>query len=287
MNKLALSSILILGAAVGCGEDNAGSPDAAVSSLCQTYCETITTNCSGDNAQYDSTDDCLSYCGEVGWPDGDTTAMDGNSLSCRIYHGGAPAAGNPALHCSHAGPDGDGVCGRVDFRTDMPGVFARVDGMGMPAVATALVGSARKTAYNDATPDSSGFASDFVGTLMAIHAALDDDLIGLQLAPCSMTGTPSCVSQEYAPGASVGSLVLPSDSLVVNPAQPAGFPNGRALADPVIDVVLAVLLLNLSGGTCGGAPCTAATLAGVPLNPAANDVAFPTEFPYVAPAHQP
>ena len=111
-------------------------------------------------------------------------------------------------------------------------------------------------------------------------------LISKGLTPCSMTADPSCVSQEYAAGAAVASLVVP-DTLVVNPAQAAGFPNGRRLADPVIDVTLAVLLLKLDGGTCAGGPCTAGTLAGLPLNPPANDVTFPTAFPYVAPAHQP
>jgi hypothetical protein len=71
-------------------------------------------------------------------------------------------------------------------------------------------------------------------------------------------------------------LVLP-DTLKVDTANPAGFPNGRALADPVIDVTLAVLLLDLSVHS-------ATDLVGA-LNPATNDVAFLTEFPYVAPAH--
>ncbi|MFK7893366.1 MAG: DUF4331 family protein, partial [Granulosicoccus sp.] len=62
----------------------------------------------------------------------------------------------------------------------------------------------------------------------------------------------------------------------------AGFPNGRLLSDPVIDVTLAVALLELSGNP---APHTATTLVGV-LNPATNDLALSGEFPFVAEPHQ-
>lgn len=261
--------------------------DPPATTGCALYCEQLSTNCTGDNAQYLDEADCMSFCEASGWPDGDAGAQGGNSIACRIYHGGAPAAGDPASHCPHAGPTGATVCGTVAFRTDAPATYTRVDAMGMPAVATALIGSARKDAYNDASPDSSGFAGDFVASLTGLHAALDDDLIGLGLAPCDMDPNPDCVTQEYGPGATVGSLVLDQDDLTLNPAMPAGFPNGRALANPVIDITLAALLLDLDGGLCGGAPCTAATIAGFPLNPGANDVAFLSTFPYVAPSHAP
>ena len=41
-------------------------------------------------------------------------------------------------------------------------------------------------------------------------------------------------------------------------------------------------------GTCRGgtATCNAGTLAGLPLNPRANDVAFLTTFPYLAVPHR-
>ncbi|MEZ4652383.1 MAG: DUF4331 family protein [Candidatus Eisenbacteria bacterium] len=68
------------------------------------------------------------------------------------------------------------------------------------------------------------------------------------------------------------------DVLRIDPSQPAGFPNGRGLADPVIDVTLAVVLLDLSVHGAG-------TLAGLPLNPPANDVAFASAFPYLAAPH--
>lgn len=159
-----------------------------------------------------------------------------------------------------------------DFRTEGAGSYTRVDRMGMPAVATALIAS--KDAYNDADPtdDVAGlFVGEIVGTLDFLHGALDDDLTGLGLTPCTVLGgTGTCVTQG-AP------LILP-DTLKIDPSSPAGFPNGRKLADPVIDVTLAVVLLDL--GVHG-----AGLFAGLPLNPPANDVPFSGSFPFLAPAH--
>ena len=126
--------------------------------------------------------------------------------------------------------------------------------------------------------------------LTALHGALDDDFTQLGLAPCSMTtmtnGLPSCLGQEYAPGRSVASLVVPNDVINIDTSAAAGFPNGRLLSDPVIDVTLGVLFLRLGTGTCGMGTCSATTLAGLPLNPPRNDVPFLMTFPYLAPAHR-
>ena len=85
----------------------------------------------------------------------------------------------------------------------------------------------------------------------------------------------SCLQQEVAPGTSVADLIIP-DTLTLNLSAPAGFPNGRLLTDPVIDVTLAVIFLDLSVHS-------PTTLAGIPLNPPANDVAFGSGFPFLAP----
>jgi hypothetical protein len=170
---------------------------------------------------------------------------------------------------------GDTDTAEVDynFRTDAPSAYTRVDRIGMPAVATALIAS--KDAYNAADPvdDVAGdFVGEIVGSLIGLHGALDDDLAGVGLTPCTVEadGAGTCVAQG-------GPLILP-DALVVDFTAASGFPNGRELADPVIDVTLAVLLLDLS---VHGAD----TLAGLPLNPPANDVAFMTSFPYLAEAN--
>lgn len=74
------------------------------------------------------------------------------------------------------------------FRTDAPSAYTRVDRMGFPAVATALVSSASKTAFNDDNPgvDASGkWVPEFTNTLKGLTTALADDLAGLKLTPCA------------------------------------------------------------------------------------------------------
>lgn len=166
------------------------------------------------------------------------------------------------------------------FATDGAAAYTQVDRMGMPAIATAVISN--KDAYNAGSPTDDAalkFAGDIVTNVSGIHAALDDDLTGLGLVPCTVDPndpfnavTSSCVVQA-AP------LVVP-DTLKIDTAAAAGFPNGRKLADPVIDVTLAVVLLDL------GAPGqTAASLVGA-LNPKANDKAFSATVPYLATPHK-
>ncbi len=144
---------------------------------------------------------------------------------------------------------------------------SRVDRMGMPAVATAVITS--KNAYNQANPsdDAAGaFVSEIVANVGAIHAALDDDLTGLGLTPCA---TGDCVNQA-AP------FVVP-DLIRIDPSQASGFPNGRRLTDTAIDITLALVLLDLDVHSV-------TTLIGV--NPTAGDLPFSGTFPYLAAPHQ-
>lgn len=309
----ALAFVSLAGFALGgCGDDDMtgvdGGPgvdsgpmpdapgtDAPVPQLCNDYCTMVTGTCTGANLQYADMADCLAFCAQAGWPDGEEGATDGNSLQCRLYHVGVAATMMPEMHCPHAGPSGGGVCGTVDFRTDAADAFTRVDRMGMPAVSTALI--TNKDAYNDGDPSDDAaltFAADLLGNLADLHTALDDDIMnappgGLGFTPCSAdasAGLPECATQEVvAGGPTVASLVIP-DTLQIDPGTPAGFPNGRQLTDPVIDVTLAIILLQMGGGCPNAAsPCTPTTFADVPVNPAANDVAFDTAFPYLAAPH--
>jgi hypothetical protein len=53
----------------------------------------------------------MNACANFGWTLGSAGGADsGDTLGCRQYHAGA-AAGDPVLHCLHAGPVGAGVCG--------------------------------------------------------------------------------------------------------------------------------------------------------------------------------
>lgn len=166
-----------------------------------------------------------------------------------------------------SGGEETGDQGGFEFDDSDPGDYTRVDRMGMPAIATAVIAS--KDAYNAADPadDANG---DFVGEITAsvefLHAGLDDDISGVGLVPCAVD---DCI-------AAAAPLVVP-DTLKIDLTAAPGFPNGRQPADPVIDVTLAVVMLDL--GTHG-----VTDLVGV-LNPPANDRSFSGGMPYLADPH--
>lgn len=126
------------------------------------------------------------------------------------------------------------------------GPWEQIERMGNPAVSTALIPSSLKDLFNIAKPsgDVIAFAAPIVASLNAF-------------------GTSPANIQTLA------SVALP-DTLKVNFAQPAGFPNGRRPQDDVIDVLLE-LILN----------------GPVPDGVDANDRAFSPTFPYLADPHQP
>ncbi|HEY0116469.1 MAG TPA: hypothetical protein VGB54_12195 [Allosphingosinicella sp.] len=81
-----------------------------------------------------------------------------------------------------------------NFRTDAASAFVRVDRMGMPAVATALIGSSAKVPYNDDSPPQDVTASS-AGTfkwvpeirsqLTALTNALADDFQAAGVTMCA------------------------------------------------------------------------------------------------------
>lgn len=85
-----------------------GLEECTTGPTCTAYCNTIETNCTGNNDQYVSIEACLASC--AGLPDGAAADTSGNTVGCRTYHAGA-AMGSPAVHCPHAGPGGAGACG--------------------------------------------------------------------------------------------------------------------------------------------------------------------------------
>lgn len=154
------------------------------------------------------------------------------------------------------------------FVEDGPAAYTRVDRIGMPAVGAVVITSAQ--AYNEADPadDQAGtFVPEITDSITMLHAALDDDLVAAGLTACLPA---DCVSQA-AP------LVVP-DTIKMDLSSPAGFPNGRLLTDPVIDVTLALVLLDLA---VDGQD----VMSLIGLNPSTNDVPFETAFPYLAPYH--
>jgi hypothetical protein len=255
---------------------------------CENYCSLLSNTCEGSDAVFGSGAECMTACAMYA-TDGIPGETAGDTVQCRLYHGGIPADMSPAAHCPHTAPDGGGVCVfdtmGFDFRTDPIEAFTRVDRMGMPAVSTALVSN--KNVYNDGDPTDDAalmYATEMLTNLGGLHMALDDDLEDAMLTPCSMAPAtpgdlPPCVAQPVAAGGpTVASLVIP-DTLKIDPSMPAGFPNGRRLSDPVIDVTLAVILLDMTVHNPG-------TLAAVPINPGMNDREFSTTFPYLASPHR-
>ena len=170
--------------------------------------------------------------------------------------------------------DADTVSEGYRFAEDDVSAYTQpVDRLGMPAVSTALISS--RDAYNAASPeeDAAGdFVAEIIGGLGALHTLLDDDLAALGLTPCTVVGdgTGSCVAQ--------GAPLIVPDTLRLDTGSDSGFPNGRLLADPVVDVTLAVVLLDLSVHEV-------TALVGA-LNPASNDAAFSDTFPYLAAPHE-
>lgn len=77
-------------------------------------------------------------------------------------------------------------------------------------------------------------------------------------------------------GANLKSFIIP-DTLKIDLTRSTRFPNGRHPADPVVDILLATLLLDMS--VTGQGPNT---LASVPLNPPSNDKFFLLTFPFLA-----
>lgn len=171
--------------------------------------------------------------------------------------------------------------------------YLQVDRMGFPAVNTGLNLLGDKDAYNQATPADDGvlaFLTEVLDSIETLHigapmmqtadnTGLDDDLLALGLAPCDWDPTGSCVDQG-------GPFVIP-DTIKISLDAPSGFPNGRGLDVPVMDLILAVLLLDL--GTHDITMFIDLDADGTPgpsLNPLENDVAFEDAFPYLAPAHQ-
>ncbi len=111
---LCLGLFAIVGCPTGDDDDSAGSDDddtaddddSAAAADCGTFCTDLFATCTGANEQFGGDIvRCENDC--PGWPLGVAGDTAGDSFACRDYHLGA-AAGDPALHCPHAG--GQAVC---------------------------------------------------------------------------------------------------------------------------------------------------------------------------------
>ena len=164
-----------------------------------------------------------------------------------------------------SGAVGTALVEAYDVDTGAPaatGELRQIDRVGIPAVNVALVPFARKDEYNSSTPqqDAAGrFASDIIGTLKALGtndqnintlaevAVLHGDYVRLDLAKANS-----------GPSGGTNSS--------------AAFPNGRRLADDVIDTILNIVT-------------NGAITTGDNVN--SNDIPLANTFPFFAPAQQP
>jgi hypothetical protein len=90
----------------------AGTADASSSELsCASYCATIQAACTSTIQQYSDTNYCLKSC--QAFPVGAAGDAMGDTLGCRFTYAkiAATSAAMASLHCTQAGPGGDGVCG--------------------------------------------------------------------------------------------------------------------------------------------------------------------------------
>jgi len=88
-----------------------------------------------------------------------------------------------------------------------------------------------------------------------------------------------CINQtipldRVPPGTRVIDLIIP-DTVTIWPDRPIGFPNGRLLSDPVVDITLGVVLLDLNR-----AGQNAASFAALPLNAPQATKPPLAEFPF-------
>jgi len=136
----------------------------------------------------------------------------------------------------------------VSARTVVAGM--QVDRMGRPAVNTALIPSARKDEFNgaDEANDDANFGADIEASI----ASLDMRDAG----------------GSSFPVAALADFLVPDVLTLDTAPDVSGFPNGRGLADDVIDATLSLVLLGETMGVSDNVP--------------ANDRAFSGQFPYLA-----
>ncbi len=166
------------------------------------------------------------------------------------------------------------------------GNLVQVSRLGMPLVNEVVIPVGQKDRFNSSTPTGDGQFLNFVTDpelarlLQAVYnipapATPRNDLVAVFL-----TGVPGL---NQPPGVRAGEMlrlntdILPGGrpaALGVLAGDTQGFPNGRRLTDDVVDIALQVVVGELGG---------VRTSLGDGVN--ANDVAFRTAFPYLAPAH--
>jgi len=142
------------------------------------------------------------------------------------------------------------------------GPFRQLDREGNPAVNVVLIPFNRKDEYNASTTqdDARGkFADDIVATLQAL---------GTNAANINILASVAVTHGDFLHL----DVSIPNTGTQGGNNSAAAFPNGRRLADDIIDTYLTIIT-------------NGALTTGDNVN--ANDVAFGSTFPFLAPSQQP
>lgn len=81
---------------------------------CDSYCDQVQANCTGEHALFSSTSQCRTLCGLLdpdGAFDGWSFEIEDDTVQCRTYHASPPAQLDPATHCPHAALYNEVHCG--------------------------------------------------------------------------------------------------------------------------------------------------------------------------------
>jgi hypothetical protein len=187
------------GGAVDSSSADSGGGDAAADSggdagmqltiSCENYCTLVTTNCTGQNAEYSSPgkDTCMAMCANMTLGARPDTTHD--TVACR-QDIAAAAQGNPSTLCPQAGPTGGDVCG-----ADHCAAWCALDiakcGTIAFADAGACVTACTALPYDKAAGDVAQLTGNTMNCrIYHLEAAYANDG-GLSATHCPHTGTPS------------------------------------------------------------------------------------------------
>jgi hypothetical protein len=192
--------------------------------------------------------DLQAFRDQVKGAGGDREFCDGDEVN--FFNGLNVSAIVLQVPIAALGGEDVGVWGRTQFGS------STIDRMGRPAIATVLIPDGLEDPFNTTHPteDRKEWQGDVEDALLTLSG---------------LDGTP------YTAGEATGiaEFLLP-DILTVDLGEDAAFPNGRALADDVIDGELPIV----TGGFFGGSAVLTSDCV-------ANDSAFSPTFPYLAPAN--
>jgi hypothetical protein len=229
------------------------------------------------------------------------------------------ALASTSLLVNGCGGGGDSTGDPFPFATATPDRYARVDRMGQPALATALlsrtndapipvdgngnlVGAPAGNPFNsfnnqrdalnrgDPVNDARDFAfmltrGPQINSLAHIHFKIGPQLRAIGLTPCSVeTASPplSAADIDISECVRIAAPVVIPDVVTYDPNASPGWPNGRGFDDPVVDRLLAAALLRI------GAPHTLDALVGT-INASRDEAGTPqpATFPFLREAYAP